>query len=141
MPGISTAAINCSQSRKATRLLGWLVSYGLDKDGAAFEVRRGRTFISSSPLFQLNGNGNGPDNRCIALPEDGVSSLHVAFLGTAQNKIIMQDIFSDHGTYLTKSGKTDEQKVAGPVELGHGDWVRVGERIRFQVCLIDGRHE
>lgn len=127
--------IHIAEASQSRRLIGWLVSYGLDSDGAAFEIRSGRAFIGGAAVpSEKNANG-------IVLKDDTVSSVHVAILANAKHQIFIQDIFSDHGTFITKASSEDETKVNGVVQLEHGDWIRVGENIRFQVCIIDGRRK
>lgn len=135
--------IPLSEGSKTGRIVGWLVSYGLDSNGAAFELRTGRTFLSSTTLLPAGQNGNVPEEtqRCIIVKEDGVSSLHLALLATADHKLFIQDIFSEHGTFITKADADEETRLSGTVNAVHGDWIRVGEKIRFQVCLIDGRRK
>ena len=110
------------------RLIGWLVSYALDSKGRPFELRTGRHFISA---------GQAQLDRVIAVSEQTVSTPHMAINALPKHKIIVQDIFSEYGTFITKSGSNQETAVSGPVEIGHGDWLRVGKNMRFQVCLID----
>ena len=131
------------ETSRSGRLVGWLVSYGLDSSGAAYELRTGRTFLSSSLFLPAGRNGSSPESaeRCVVIKDGGISPLHVALLATASHQLFIQDIFSDHGTFIVKAGSGDEKMVAGTCEAGHGDWIRIGERIRFQVCLIDGRRK
>ena len=110
------------------RLVGWLVSYGLDSKGAAFEIRAGRLFVSSAA---------SSDVRTIEISENSVSAPHLAVSASTKHQVLIQDIFSEHGTYITKFGTDKEQKISGPTTLNHGDWLRVGEKTKFQVCLID----
>lgn len=111
------------------RLVGWLVSYGLDENGYSYELRSGLSFISAQ--------GVG-DFRLLSLNENTVSSPHAALKACPKHSVHVQDIFSEHGSYLVRGGKEEETRIDGPVELHHGDWIRVGESTRFQVCLIDG---
>jgi hypothetical protein len=127
------AGLNSNGNGDRSRLVGWLVSYGLDSQGASYEIRAGRLFVSSAPAG---------DVRTISVSENTVSSPHLAVSASPKHQVLIQDIFSEHGTYLTKAGSDKEQKVSGPTLLSHGDWVRIGERTRFQVCLIEtGKRE
>lgn len=110
------------------RLVGWLISYGLDEEGAAYEIRTGRTFI---------GSKNGLDDCVITVNEGTIDAPHAAMSASAKHRIMVQDLFSDSGTFLTRSDNSKESKVSGPVELQHGDWLRLGDNTRFQLCLID----
>jgi len=126
---------------KAQRLIGWLVSYGLDSNGIAFELRSGRIFVSSGSLMPSGQNDiDGKNqNKCIVINDESVSPLHLAINATASHQLFIQDIFSEHGTFLKRSGESEEKKITGACEIRHGDWIRIGEKNRFQVCLIHGR--
>jgi len=123
------AGSNKGPSKKEKKLVGWLVSFGLDAAGEYFELRSGRTLISAN---------NSNDNSTITLSENSVSSPHMAVSASASHKLLIQDIFSRHGTYITKSDDKEETRLEGPTQVEHGDWIRIGQNTRFQVCLIDG---
>jgi hypothetical protein len=112
------------------RLVGWLVSYGLDAKGASFEIRSGRSFVTSE--------SSTDGLRMIAVEDSSISAPHLALSATPKHRVMVQDIFSETGSYLCRSGDRDEKRIDGPTEVSHGDWLRVGENTRFQVCLIDG---
>lgn len=123
-----------------SRLVGWLISYGLDSQGASYEIRAGRLFVSSGPAIGSAAVAGSPSEGgvlTISVSENTVSSPHLAVSASSKHQVLIQDIFSEHGSYLTKAGSDKEQKVSGPTALSHGDWLRIGERTRFQVCLID----
>ena len=124
--GIVNGATNSKQSN---RLIGWLISYALDKRGKAFELRSGRYLLSKKGLDAT---------RTIALDLADLSSPHLALHASTKKSLLVQDIFSEGGTYLRRSGASEETRIAGPVKLEHGDWIRVGNNTKFQVCLVDG---
>ena len=109
------------------RLVGWLVSYGQNEMGASYELRSGRCFISSAEVGEAT----------ILVDDEHVCSPHAALKTSRKHAIVLQDVFSKYGTYLSK-GDNKETRLAAPVNLEHGDWIRVGESTRFQVCIIDG---
>ncbi|MCB0334046.1 MAG: hypothetical protein KDD55_11140 [Bdellovibrionales bacterium] len=113
------------------RLIGWLVSYQNDEMGESHEIRSGRTLISSK---------NGLDGKVIELHEQSIAAPHSAMNASPQHQLVLQDIFSPSGTFLQRSADKDESKVNGPIEVHHGDWIRIGEQTKFQVCLIDAPH-
>lgn len=117
------------QGRQGNRLIGWLVSFGIADTGVAYEIRQGRTFISG---------GSDGEARTIALVDESVSAPHLAMNASPKHKVLVQDIFSDEGSFLCKSNSAEEMRITGPVYVEHGDWLRVGSNTRFQVCLIDG---
>jgi pSer/pThr/pTyr-binding forkhead associated (FHA) protein len=112
----------------AERLVGWLVSYGLDEKGFSYEIRSGRTLITSGALDTSSE---------LQVEDRTVSAPHAALRANTKHKIMVLDIFSTNGTYLVKLGTDKEVPVTGPSKLEHGDWLRLGGT-RFQVCLIDG---
>ncbi|MBN8548593.1 MAG: FHA domain-containing protein [Deltaproteobacteria bacterium] len=116
-------------STRENRLVGWLISYEMDSKGKSFEIRAGRSLLSSD---------NGQDKRIITVREQSISAPHVALSASPRHKVMVQDIFSEFGTFLTKGASGKEQEVQGPTELEHGDWLRIGDKTRLQVCLIDG---
>lgn len=110
------------------RLVGWLVSYQHDEKGFAYELRSGRSFVTKEKLANA---------RFLAVQDDTVSSPHMAIKATVKHKVIVQDIFSDQGSFISRANG-QESSINGPVELQHGDWLRIGKNSRYQVCLIDG---
>ncbi len=122
---------NRGNKAKAQRLIGWLVSYQNDEMGESHEIRSGRTLISSK---------NGLDGKVIEINEQSIAAPHSAMSASQQHQLVLQDIFSPSGTFLQRSSDKEEQKVDGPIEVHHGDWIRVGEETKFQVCLIDAPH-
>jgi hypothetical protein len=101
----------------------------MDDMGHAYEIRAGRTLISS---HKQNGN------RAITVQEETVSSPHSALHASRKHQVLIQDVFSDYGTYLQRATAKKEEAVAGPIEMEHGDWLRIGENTRLQLCLIEG---
>jgi len=112
------------------RLVGWLVSYALDQDGFTYEIRSGRTLIGSGK------KNNGI--RLLTLEENTISDPHLAMNASTKHRVYVQDIFSDAGSFIVRSASGREEDINGPVELKHGDWIKIGKNTRFQVCLIDG---
>jgi len=112
------------------RIVGWLVSYGLEPRGASFELRSGRLLITRT---------NGSKRDTVTIADPALSSPHAAILADGgQRTLTIQDIFSESGTFITRSGSSEEVRVSGPMELRHGDWIRIGTTVRLQVCLIHG---
>lgn len=122
---------NGEQSKQAPRkrLVGWLVSYAGNDLGEAHEIWSGRTFVSAGRSSLAN---------TIEVAASDVSTPHLAMSASPKHRVMVQDIFSDQGSFLQKNGQQQEQPVRGPTEIEHGDWIRVGKQVRFQVCLIDG---
>ena len=116
------------QPQKNDRLIGWLVSYGLDEKGLSHEIRAGRSIISSQ---------KSNSNHDMSIRDKAISAPHLAFKASSDHRVFIQDIFSDNGSYITRFGEYEEAPIDGTLEVGHGDWIRLGNNTRFQVCLID----
>jgi hypothetical protein len=116
-------------TRGENRLIGWLISYAMDDKGASYELRSGRYLLTSQDT---------EDERTIMVEEESISAPHLAMSASPKHVLVVQDIFSDHGTFVRRADATQEIPVTGPTEINHGDWLRIGEKTRFQVCLIDG---
>jgi hypothetical protein len=118
------------QKHSKGKLIGWIVSYQLNKKGAAFELREGRTLL-------------GKDNEikdAISFKDRNMSSPHLAILAEPETPLRVQDIFSQDGSFLTKGNSDNEIVIKGTTELEHGDWIRVGQSTRFQICLLSGAY-
>jgi hypothetical protein len=118
-----------AQTRPSNKLIGWLVSYQSNDRGSYYELRAGRSFI---------GSGVIQNERLINLDPKESNTAHAVLNASPEYHVVVQDIFSDSGTFVTKSSSGEEIAVSSPVELEHGDWLRVGEMLKFQVCLIHG---
>jgi hypothetical protein len=112
------------------RLIGWLVSYGLSDRGVSYEIRVGRSLV---------GKGASSDShRDVKIDQGELSSPHLAVSASPDHEVLVQDVFSERGSFLVKHGSSKEVPLSGPTPLGHGDWIRLGDDVRFQLCLIDG---
>lgn len=109
------------------RLVGWLVSYGLNDRGVAHEVRSGRTFL---------GSEDDRSGTVIVVDESSIDTLHLAIKANQKHRVVVQDVFSRTGTFIQKGGADQEERLEGPTEIEHGDWMRVGNSTRFQFCQI-----
>ena len=113
------------------RLIGWIVSYGLNQMGFSYELREGRSFVSTQQV--------GDGSTALTLHDDTVSTPHAVIQASgADHSVLVLDVFSQHGSFLSREGFTEEMRINGPVQIQHGDWIRIGARNRFQVCLLDG---
>ncbi len=110
------------------RLIGWLVSYEHNQLGESFEIRAGRTLVSSE---------DSEGERTLTLEADDICSPHSAMRASSTHRVMVQDVFSTHGTFVTRGGSRNEEKVSGPIEVKHGDWLRFGQNVKYQVCLIE----
>ena len=119
---------SASQTEKRRgRLVGWLISYGLNDQGVAYEVRSGRTFL---------GSQDDTGNPTIVVAESSIDTPHLAIKANQKHRVLVQDVFSRSGTFIQRGDSDQEERLEGPIELGHGDWLRIGSSTRFQFCLI-----
>ncbi len=118
-----------NNNKKNNRLVGWLVSYQNAERGSYYELREGRSFV---------GSGIIQGERIISMDSKEFSTAHAVLNASPEHRVMIQDIFSQSGTFVSKSGHSDEVPANGPIELSHGDWIRLGNNLKFQVCLIDG---
>ena len=121
---------NWKDGQARRRLVGWLVSYALDEKGKSYEIRAGRHLVSSQGL--------SGDTEVIEVSGRGIAAPHLALSATTKHTLLVQDIFTDQGSFIIKSGSDKERRIGGPTPVEHGDWIRIGDNTRFQVCLIDG---
>ena len=123
-----TAKKSGRKSRNKNRLIGWLVSYALDPKGYTFELRSGRSLITSE---------TEQADSVLNVINKSVSSPHAAMNATKNHQLFIQDIFSEAGSYIQKAGSDAEIAIKGTTNVEHGDWIRIGKSTKFQVCLID----
>ena len=122
--------ISKDSEKKSRKLIGWLVSYQNSDRGSYYEIREGRSFIA---------NGGVTGERIIAIDDATLSNPHTVIQASSDFRLELQDVFTKAGTFIRKSGASQETALhGGPTELEHGDWVRIGEQTKFQVCLING---
>ena len=103
--------VEAPKYRPTRRLVGWLVSYSLDKMGVDFRLYEGRNII-------------GRDMDCnITVNDNMVSSKHAVLLFRA-DKYSLTDQQSTHGTFVNGNDIDLE-----PCYLQDGDVIKVGETV------------
>ena len=118
-----------SSGSKNGRLIGWLVSYHLDQKGKSFEIRSGRTFITGKEI---------PAERQLNFSDREIATAHMVVNASPRHKVMIQDCFSPAGSFVVRKGSEHVEQISGPIEIQHGDLIRIGGQFRLQVCLIDG---
>ncbi|MEA3452194.1 MAG: FHA domain-containing protein [Bacteroidota bacterium] len=105
--------------RATRKLVGWLVSYTIDKMGIDFRLYEGRNIIGKSPEAD------------ITIPGDpGVSNNHAVLL-FRQGKYKIKDELSSNGTFV--NGEDTEEEI---VILKDGDDVKIGKTVlKFRSAL------
>ncbi len=89
------------------RLVGWLVSYDIDANGAAFALFEGRQTI-------------GRDRSCDIWIEDPQLSQQHAIILYRNGRFIFEDQLSTNGSIV--NGK----ETIGQIEIIHGDFLEMG---------------
>jgi hypothetical protein len=111
------------------KLVGWLISYQSHERGTYYELRSGKTFI---------GGGVVEGERLISVDDKNFGTPHAVLKASSDHALMVQDVFSESGTFVRRSGTNDDVSIQGPTEIAHGDWIRFGDTLLFQVCLIHG---
>lgn len=105
------AVVNRKETRSASRLVGWLVTYTHDPNGVDFRLYEGRNFI-------------GKDFKCgVCINDPKVSSQH-ALLLFRNDKFRLKDELSTNGTFVNGEFIDDDSVV-----LHDGDIIQVGDTI------------
>ena len=108
----------------SNKLIGWFVSYGIELTGKAFEIREGRKFIGRQQLRSFD----------LVIPDSAVSTPH-CLLQVDEHGVHLQDLMSDQGTFIKKTGEREFRKIESSVVLKHGDVLKLGS-FELVVCLI-----
>lgn len=106
-------------------LMGWFIHYGQDANGAATEIRTGRYFVGKENIKKSD----------LVLGDGSVSTPHCLIQASAQKGLKVQDLMSEHGTYVRRRNQDRFYQYTEPVTVGHGDWLRFGS-YEVLVCLI-----
>ncbi|MDR0606317.1 MAG: FHA domain-containing protein [Bacteroidales bacterium] len=107
-----------TEYRNSRKLVGWLVSYSFNEMGMDFRLYEGRNLI-------------GRDMTCNITVNDGMISGKHAVILFRNNKYVIRDELSTHGTWVNDKDIENEA-----VELHDGDLIRIGETIfKFKSSL------
>lgn len=105
------SVVNRSEVRRASKLVGWLVTYDLDSNGVDFRLFEGRNLI-------------GRDFSCgVCINDNKVSSQH-AILLYRNGKFRIKDNLSVNGTIVNGEDIDDDS-----VLLSDGDIIKVGDTV------------
>jgi hypothetical protein len=117
------------EMRRRTKLVGFLVSFELDRLGRYIELREGRLLVSSE--------GSSTDN-CLVISDPSVSSMHAIMRISSNGAIMILDQLSEHGTKIKRCDSGKEEALLGDKgTLEHGDVVIFGE-CAYHVCILKG---
>ncbi len=106
-------------------LVGWFVSFDNSPRGTAREVREGRFFLGSERV-------RGTD---LVVVNSSISTPHCLIHASADKGIRVQDLMSEHGTYLMRQGESAYTRYHEPITVEHGDWIKFGE-YEVLVCVM-----
>lgn len=127
--GVRPAAVpelNPAQAEGA--LIGWLVDFGTEGKGTAFELRAGKFFVGRQKLR--------PNDMVFENPT--ISTPHCVLTANGPDGLHVQDLMSERGTQFRRANEQRMQVVQGVVTLHHGDWLKLGE-YEVMVCLVPPR--
>lgn len=120
---------NLSRSNSSKgELFAWLIHYGQNSKGEATEIRSGQFFIGRERLRDAD----------IVVSHDSLSTPHVLVKAGIAGGIVIQDLMSEHGTLVKRGGESSYKQHAEPVEVCHGDWLRLGE-YEVLVCIVPAK--
>ena len=105
-------------------LIGWFVNFE-SGFGDATEIRAGRFFVGSERVKSTD----------LVIDHDTISAPHCLISASREGGMRVQDLMSEQGTYVKKSGKKNYVQPTEAVELEHGDYVKLGE-YEVMVCII-----
>ncbi len=99
------------------KLIGWMVNFAQDPTGVARELRTGQFFIGKQRLR----------NNDMVLSESTVSTPHALVKANFKDGIRMQDLMSEHGTFVKRAGQNGYNRHYEAITLQHGDWLKLGD--------------
>lgn len=109
-------------------LLGFMVSFDENPFGEAFEIREGRTIVSSD--LPMSGG------TVLLIEDASVGSMHAVLKAESDGTLTLLDQLSETGTFLRSQGGEEQQLSGDRAIVKHGDMVRFGSR-SFKVILLD----
>ncbi len=109
-------------------ILGFLVSYDEDSNGAVFPLQVGRLIVSS----EIPGGGS-----YLFVQDSTVSPMHAIIRISADGEMQILDQLSEFGTRIWRADTGEELELSGDKSvLRHGDMVSFGDR-SFCVCVVN----
>ncbi len=118
---------DCVIWAKVSPLVGFLVSFDVDRNGQVFVLRSGRMVITSQ---------EPPGGSFLFLKDGTVSPMHAIVRISESGEIQVLDQLSEYGTIVKHFGSEEEVKLSGDkCSLDHGDVIKFGNR-SFHVCIL-----
>lgn len=127
-PQVAVPELNAGQKQRRTvvvpgdnavaagRLVGWLVSFSQQPEGADFRLRAGRNLIGANPSCD------------IVIDDAAVSGTHASIIWR-NGRCYLKDELSSNGTYLNGA------EVTEPMPLQSHDEIRVGNVLLTFISL------
>jgi hypothetical protein len=122
--------VQVSRGKQDGALVAWFVHYQDDENGTATEIREGRFFLGGSRLKESD----------IVIPHKSISTPHCLIKAEPSQGVHVQDLMSVNGTLVKKVGKDEWEPVPVPMQLDHGDWLKLGD-YEVMVCVIPQQKE
>ena len=104
--------------------MGWLVNYAQNSAGTSIEIRSGKYFVARQRLRDDD----------LVIPDSAISTPH-CLLKASKGTLQIQDLMSEQGTYVKKSGSSTFVPVDEASILEHGDRIKFGA-FEVVVCLV-----
>lgn len=105
-------------------LVGWLVNYAQNANGSSIELRSGKYFVARQRLRDDD----------LVIPDSAISTPH-CLIKASKGALQLQDLMSEQGTFVKKSGSNNYVPVEEAGVIEHGDRVRFGA-YEVVVCLV-----
>lgn len=117
------------ESKRISKLVGFLVTYQRDRLGEYIELREGRLLVSST---------GGASDNCLVINDPSVSPMHAIMRISSDGTILILDQLSEHGTRIKRRASGKEETLLGDKStLEHEDLVTFGE-CAYHVCILKG---
>ena len=106
-------------------LIGWFVFNLEDNKRESVEIRSGKYFLGQQALRESD----------LVIPHSSLSSPHCLMAASFSDGVKIQDIMSENGTYLRRSGSDEFIQMKGSFIPMHGDVIKFGS-CEAILCLI-----
>ena len=104
-------------------LIAWFINFE-NPNGEATEIREGRFFISGSKVKESD----------MVIRDKNLSSPH-CLVKAEGSGVMVQDLLSDEGTCIKKSGSTDYKALEVATVIENGDFLKLGD-FEVMLCLL-----
>jgi pSer/pThr/pTyr-binding forkhead associated (FHA) protein len=116
-PGDTSNISSNSAPRVQRKIVGWIITYDLDKMGLDYKIYEGNNTIGRDSVNTITING-----------DPAISSKHVTIMFRVDNKFYIKDEMAVNGTYLDGN----LMDVDRPYELKDGQVFKLGNTTTFR---------